>query len=114
MELAEHVDQMGAFSGHGDSHAAGVGPVCGVHVTVVSTISIQPRMIAEDLRRQVDRFIELLYPKSQTKSVCRAALEASPTTRAERRSPLLFRQDENECRLHEAPLISLAAVEDSA
>jgi uncharacterized LabA/DUF88 family protein len=31
----------------------------GVHVTVISTISIQPPMIADDLRRQADVFVDL-------------------------------------------------------
>jgi uncharacterized LabA/DUF88 family protein len=66
MELAEHVDQMVLFSGDGDFRTL-VERVQrrGVHVTVVSTISIQPPMIAEDLRRQADRFIDLLDLKSK-------------------------------------------------
>ena len=60
MELAEHVDQMVLFSGDGDFRSL-VERVQrrGVRVTVVSTISSQPPMIADDLRRQADIFIEL-------------------------------------------------------
>jgi uncharacterized LabA/DUF88 family protein len=66
MELAEHIDQMVLFSGDGDLR-----PVVeavqrrGVRVTVVSTISSQPPMVADELRRQADVFVDLveLRPK---------------------------------------------------
>jgi len=53
MELAEHIDQMVLFSGDGDFRSL-VEAVQrrGVHVTVISTISSQPPMIADDLRRE--------------------------------------------------------------
>jgi uncharacterized LabA/DUF88 family protein len=55
MELAEHVDQMVLFSSDGDFRSL-VEAVQrrGVRVTVVSTISSQPPMIADELRRQAD------------------------------------------------------------
>jgi len=61
MELAEHVDQMVLFSGDGDFRSL-VGAVQrrGVRVTVVSTISSQPPMIADELRRQADVFTDLI------------------------------------------------------
>jgi uncharacterized LabA/DUF88 family protein len=61
MELAEHIDQIFLFSGDGDFR-----PLVeamqrrGVRVTVVSTIASHPPMIADDLRRQADAFIDLL------------------------------------------------------
>jgi len=66
MELAEHIDQMILFSGDGDFR-----PLVeaiqrrGVRVTVVSTIASHPPMIADELRRQADAFIDLvdLKPK---------------------------------------------------
>src|SRR5438034_8148447 len=66
MELADHIDRMFLFSGDGDFR-----PLLeavqrrGVHVTVVSTIVSQPPMMADDLRRQADIFIDLaeLKPK---------------------------------------------------
>ena len=60
MELMEHIDQMVLFSGDGvfRSLVAAV-QRRGVHVTVVSTIATQPPMIADDLRRQTDVFIDL-------------------------------------------------------
>jgi uncharacterized LabA/DUF88 family protein len=66
MELAEHVDQIVLFSGDGDFRSL-VEAVQrrGVRVTVVSTISSQPPMIADELRRQTDVFIDLMELKSK-------------------------------------------------
>ncbi len=60
MELAPHVDHIVIFSGDGDFK-----PLVeslqrqGVRISVVSTIRSQPPMIADELRRQADNFIEL-------------------------------------------------------
>jgi uncharacterized LabA/DUF88 family protein len=66
MELAEHVDQIVLFSGDGDFRSL-VEAIqrSGVRVTVVSTISSQPPMIADELRRQTDVFIDLAELKSK-------------------------------------------------
>jgi uncharacterized LabA/DUF88 family protein len=66
MELAEHIDEMVLFSGDGDFRSL-VEAVQrrGVHVTVVSTISSQPPMIADDLRREADVFTDLVEFKSK-------------------------------------------------
>jgi uncharacterized LabA/DUF88 family protein len=66
MELTEHIDQMVLFSGDGDFRSL-VAAVQrrGVRVTVVSTIASQPPMIADDLRRQADAFIDLLELRSR-------------------------------------------------
>lgn len=60
LELADKVDHMVLFSGDGDFKAL-VAAIQrkGVRVTVASTIKSQPPMIADDLRRQADQFIEL-------------------------------------------------------
>src|SRR6202161_2804162 len=60
MELADHVDQIVLFSGDGDFRSL-VEAVQrrGVRVTVVSTISSQPPVIADELRRQADEFTDL-------------------------------------------------------
>lgn len=60
MELAPHVDHIILFSGDGDFRSM-VESVQrqGVRVTVVSTTRSQPPMIADELRRQCDNFIEL-------------------------------------------------------
>jgi uncharacterized LabA/DUF88 family protein len=61
MELAAYVDQIVLFSGDGDFRSL-VEAVQrrGIRVTVVSTISSQPPMIADDLRRQADVFTDLI------------------------------------------------------
>ncbi len=66
MELAEHVDQMVLFSGDGDFRSL-VEAVQrrGVRVTVVSTISSHPPMIADELRRQADVFTDLVELRSK-------------------------------------------------
>ena len=66
MELAEHVDQIVLFSGDGDFRPL-VESVQrrGVRVTVVSTILSQPPMIADELRRQADVFIDLVELQSK-------------------------------------------------
>ncbi len=60
MELAEYIDEMVLFSGDGDFRSL-VEAVQrrGVRVTVVSSISTQPAMIADELRRQADVFVDL-------------------------------------------------------
>jgi uncharacterized LabA/DUF88 family protein len=60
MQLAPHVDQIVLFSGDGDFRPL-VESVQrrGVRVTVVSTLSSQPPMISDDLRRQADVFTDL-------------------------------------------------------
>jgi uncharacterized LabA/DUF88 family protein len=60
MEMAEHVDHILLFSGDGDFRRL-VEAVQrkGVRVTVVSTIRSQPPMVADELRRQADNFLEL-------------------------------------------------------
>src|SRR5271154_4917252 len=66
MELAEHVDQIVLFSGDGDFRSL-VEAVQrrGVRVTVISTISSQPPMIADELQRQADVFTDLLELQSK-------------------------------------------------
>ena len=66
MELAQHVDQIVLFSGDGDFRSL-VEAVQrrGVRVTVVSTISSQPPMIADELRRQADVFTDLVELRSK-------------------------------------------------
>ncbi len=60
MEMSPHLDHIVIFSGDGDFRRL-VEAVQrkGVRVTVVSTIQSQPPMIADELRRQADVFIEL-------------------------------------------------------
>jgi uncharacterized LabA/DUF88 family protein len=60
MELADQIDEMVLFSGGGDlRRLVEAMQRRGVRVTVVSTISTRPPMIAEELRRQSDLFTDL-------------------------------------------------------
>ncbi|MET0879184.1 MAG: NYN domain-containing protein [Tardiphaga sp.] len=66
MELAPNIGHMVLFSGDGDFRSL-VEAVQrrGVRVTVISTISTQPPMVADELRRQADVFLDIveLQPK---------------------------------------------------
>lgn len=58
--MAENLDHIVIFSGDGDfRHLVDVLQRRGKRVTIVSTISVQPAMIADELRRQADEFIDL-------------------------------------------------------
>ena len=60
LDSASHVDHIVLFSGDGDFRPLVQGlQRRGVRVSVCSTIRSQPPMIADDLRRQADNFIEL-------------------------------------------------------
>jgi len=60
MEMADRVDHIILFSGDGDFRRL-VEAVQrkGVRVTVVSSIKTSPPMVADDLRRQADHFLDL-------------------------------------------------------
>jgi uncharacterized LabA/DUF88 family protein len=66
LEMANDVDEIVLFSGDGDYC-----PLLealqrrGVRVTVVSTVSSRPQIIADELRRQADVFIDLVELQSK-------------------------------------------------
>ena len=66
MEIAPHIDLMVLFSGDGDFR-----PLVeamqrrGVRVIVVSTISSRPPMVAQELRRQADEFVDIIELQSK-------------------------------------------------
>jgi len=66
MELAPRIDHMVLFSGDGDFRAL-VESVQrrGVRVTVVSSMSTKPPMIAAELRRQADIFLDITELQSK-------------------------------------------------
>jgi uncharacterized LabA/DUF88 family protein len=79
METAPHVDRIVLFSGDGDFRplVEAVGRR-GVHVTVASSLRTKPPMIADELRREADEFIEL--------DELRSVIGRPPTQIAARRS----------------------------
>jgi len=61
MELAEHIDHLVLFSGDGNFRPlAKAVQRRGVRITVVSTIASQPQMVADELRRQADDFVDII------------------------------------------------------
>ena len=60
MEMAGHIDHMFLFSGDGDFRCL-VESIQrkGVRVTVVSSHETHPSMVADELRRQADEFVDL-------------------------------------------------------
>jgi uncharacterized LabA/DUF88 family protein len=66
MEMAQHLDHIVLFSGDGDFRRL-VEAVQrkGVRVTVVSTIRSVPPMVADELRRQADIFVDLVDIRDQ-------------------------------------------------
>ncbi len=60
MEMAERLDHVVLFSGDGDFRClVEATQRKGVRVSVVSTVRSSPPMVADELRRQADNFIEL-------------------------------------------------------
>ena len=61
MEMADHLDHIVLFSGDGDFRSLVEAlQRKGVRVSVVSTVATQPPMVADELRRQADEFIDLM------------------------------------------------------
>ena len=62
MEISSPIDHIVLFSGDGDFRSL-VEAIQrkGVRVTVVSTNATQPAMVADELRRQADEFIDLVH-----------------------------------------------------
>lgn len=60
MEMADHIDHIVLFSGDGDfRRLLEAVQRKGVRVTVVSTVKSSPPMVADELRRQADYFLDL-------------------------------------------------------
>lgn len=97
LELAPHLDHVVLFSGDGDFRRL-VEAVqrMGVRVTVVSSTRAQPPMIADELRRQADAFLDLAdiapgFTRRQVEPRGRppaaAAPPAAPAPRPSRATP---------------------------
>jgi uncharacterized LabA/DUF88 family protein len=69
MRLADTVDHIVLFTGDGDFRAlAAALQLKGRRVSVVSTLQTQPPMVADELRRQADQFVDLADLEEQ---ICR-------------------------------------------
>jgi uncharacterized LabA/DUF88 family protein len=61
MKLVDHLDHLVLFSGDGDFRSlVEAVQAKGRKVSVISTLSTRPPMVADDLRRQADQFIDIL------------------------------------------------------
>ncbi|MBI1384545.1 MAG: NYN domain-containing protein [Rhizobiales bacterium] len=90
MELADHLDHIVLFSGDGDFRSLVEAlQNKGKRVSVVSTLVTSPPMIADELRRQADQFIEL--------SELRGTIARDPSIRQQREQQRRsFDQDEGD------------------
>jgi uncharacterized LabA/DUF88 family protein len=86
MRLVEHLDHVVLFTGDGDFRAlVAAMQMRGRRVSVVSTLQTQPPMVADDLRRQADQFIDLA---DLEKLICRdQSTRPASSTRAPSRRP---------------------------
>jgi uncharacterized LabA/DUF88 family protein len=77
MRLAQSLDHVVLFTGDGDFRALVAAlQLMGKRVSVISTLQTQPAMVADELRRQADQFIDLAELES---AICR-----DPAVRAAR------------------------------
>ena len=75
MEMSAHVDHVVLISGDGDFRRL-VEAVQrrGVRVTVISTIRTQPPMVADELRRQADFFLDLSELQGKSRASIRRGM----------------------------------------
>jgi hypothetical protein len=94
LEMAEHLDHIVLFSGDGDFRRL-VEAVQrkGVRVTVVSTVRSQPSMVADELRRQSDIFIDIFDLQDE---IARAQQHPHPRPRIHQAPYNEVHEDEDE------------------
>jgi uncharacterized LabA/DUF88 family protein len=69
MRLVEHLDHVVLFTGDGDFRALVAAlQMRGRRITVVSTLQTQPPMVADELRRQADQFVDLAHSRAGDQS----------------------------------------------
>jgi uncharacterized LabA/DUF88 family protein len=80
MELADHLDHLVIFSGDGDFRSLVESlQHKGKRVSVISSLSTNPPMVADELRRQADQFIDLVDLQDE--------IGRTPNERSTRRRP---------------------------
>jgi uncharacterized LabA/DUF88 family protein len=83
MQLAEHLDHVVLFSGDGDFRSlVGALQQKGLRVSVISTLQTQPPMVADELRRQADQFVDIA---DLEKDICRDPAQRIPREARESR-----------------------------
>lgn len=76
MRMADVVDHIVLFTGDGDFRALVAAlQLKGKRVSVISTLQTQPAMVADELRRQADQFIDIADLESY---ICRDASQRPP------------------------------------
>ena len=89
LEIAPHIDRAVIFSGDGDfTRVVQAMQRKGVRVSVVSSLATRPPMIADELRRQCDEFIDLTHLSDK--------IGRDPEVRAERMRKRAEAQAESE------------------
>lgn len=85
MRLVEHLDHVVLITGDGDFRALVAAlQMRGRRVTVVSTLQTQPPMVADELRRQADQFVDLADLEKEIARDPAARPTREPGTRAAR------------------------------
>jgi uncharacterized LabA/DUF88 family protein len=98
MRLADSLDHIVIFSGDGDFRSLVAAlQQKGKRVSVISTLQTQPPMVADELRRQADQFIEIADLETQ---ICRDAGTRPAAVREARpfqssRAPAFISRDTN-------------------
>jgi uncharacterized LabA/DUF88 family protein len=102
MELADHLDHIVLFSGDGDFRSLVAAlQQKGKRVSVVSTLQTQPPMVADELRRQADQFIDIAELE---KDICRDPAARVPRETREARAQQFRKEREREYHGTDDPL----------
>ncbi|RIA55535.1 NYN domain-containing protein [Dichotomicrobium thermohalophilum] len=100
MELSSYLDHIVLFSGDGDFRSLVEAlQQKGRRVSVVSTLATQPPMIADELRRQADQFIDL---RELEKDICRVSNGRDRRPPAPQAEPEFY-DDEDDDEIDTAP-----------
>lgn len=96
MKLAPHLDHVVLFTGDGDFRALVAAlQEQGKRVSVVSTLQSQPPMIADELRRQADQFVEIADLEDVIcRDTVRPAQRSAPRARQVKAEPVRFDDEE--------------------
>lgn len=92
MQLSEHLDHVVLFSGDGDFRSLVAAlQQKGLRVSVISTLQTQPPMVADELRRQADQFVDIA---DLEKDICRDPAQRIPREARETRLQQFRQRDQ--------------------